>query len=327
MGTALGSSTEHSGSRALRNGLPHEPAIAPCFLSADFSGDSSASNVGLESDHSHIEDSVRMWLARIGRTPLLTPEQELELARHSETGCVACKLALIEANLRLVVSIAKRFLNRGLSMQDLLQEGNMGLMRAVEKFDYRKGCRFSTYATWWIRQAITRALSDQARTIRVPVHALEAVGRMLKSSSHLQQKLCREPTETELADQLRTTPEKVRDSLRAIAEPLSLESPVGEGDESCLGEFLVDRNGESPTETACRALLRKRIEQVLGTLGPRERAVILMRFGLMDGRPRTLEEVAQSFSVTRERIRQIEQKGLKKLKHPSRSRYLQELLD
>lgn len=274
-----------------------------------------------------LEDSVRMWLRRIGRTPLLTPEQELELARVAEDGNPVCKVALIEANLRLVVSIAKKFQGRGLSMQDLIQEGNMGLIRAVEKFDYRKGYRFSTYATWWIRQAICRAISDQARTIRVPVHTLEAVNRLLKIATRLQQRLGREPSEGELAQELNLSPDKVRDFFRAIAEPISLEMPVGENEDAALKEFIEDREEETPAEAAVRAMVRKRIDDILSTLSEREREVILMRFGLLDGRAHTLEEVAKCFQVTRERIRQIEQKSLKKLKHPSRARRLLEVIE
>lgn len=280
-----------------------------------------------ELEGSHFEDSIRMWLRRIGRTPLLTPEQEMELARLSEKGCTVCKFALIEANLRLVVSIAKKFNGRGLSMQDLIQEGNMGLIRAVEKFDHRKGFRFSTYATWWIRQAICRAISDQARTIRVPVHTLEAVNRLMKVATRLQQRLGREPTEVELAEGLNVPPEKVREFFRSIAEPVSLEMPVGENDDAALGEFIVDHIEETPAEAAVRAMIRKRIDDILSTLSEREREVILMRFGLLDGRAHTLEEVAKCFQVTRERIRQIEQKSLKKLKHPSRARRLLEVIE
>lgn len=274
-----------------------------------------------------VEDSVKMWLRKIGRIPLLTAEQEVTLARSAQAGSEQCKQMLIEANLRLVVSIAKKFLGRGLSMQDLIQEGNMGLIRAVEKFDANRGFRFSTYATWWIRQAISRAISDQGRTIRVPVHTLEAVNRLMRASNQLQQRLGREPTSLEIAEQLGISEEKVHDFLRAISDPLSLEMPVGESEDSTLAEFIVDGHGETPADAAVRAVLRRRIDDILCVLSERERDVILMRFGLLDGQPHTLEEVARSFCVTRERIRQIEQKSLKKLKHPSRTRYLQELLD
>jgi RNA polymerase primary sigma factor len=281
----------------------------------------------LAADGVGLDDSVRMWLKRIGRIPLLTAEQELVLARHAKQGCDGCKMMLIEANLRLVVSIAKKFTNRGLSMQDLIQEGNMGLIRAVEKFDAERGFRFSTYATWWIRQAISRAISDHGRTIRVPVHTLEAVNRMMKAANHLQQKLGREPTTLELSQELGIPQERVQDFLRAISDPLSLETPVGESEDSSLSEFIIDRGEETPAEKAVRALIRKRIDAILSTLTDRERDVIVMRFGLVDGQPHTLEEVAREFQVTRERIRQIEQKGLKKLKHPTRARWLQEVLD
>lgn len=274
----------------------------------------------------HLDDSVRMWLRRIGQIPLLTAEEEVLLARHCRMGCIECKRALIEANLRLVVSIAKRFVGRGLAMQDLIQEGNMGLIRAVEKFDPDRGFRFSTYATWWVRQAISRAISDHGRTIRIPVHTLEAVNRMVKAANMLQQELGREVSSAELGRELNMAPEKVDDYQRAIAEPLSLDSPVGESEDAALGEFIVDRRNETPADAALRALTRSRIETILATLADREREVISLRYGLTDGQPHTLEEVARFFHVTRERIRQIEQKALKKLKHPSRALPLRELL-
>lgn len=275
----------------------------------------------------HFEDSVRMWLRRIGRIPLLTQEQEARIAGHMKQGCPSCKMLLIEANLRLVVSIAKRYAGRGLSMQDLIQEGNMGLIRAVEKFDIDRGFRFSTYATWWIRQSICRAISDFGRTIRVPVHTLEAVNRMARATGKLQQELGREPTIEEVAKELGTSKERVQEFVRALSEPLSLETPVGDSEDAALGEFLVDSNGSSPAEQAMRSLVRRNIEEMLETLTEREREVICMRYGLPDGSPHTLEEVARFFQVTRERIRQIEQKGLKKLKHPSRAKALQAYLD
>jgi RNA polymerase primary sigma factor len=268
-----------------------------------------------------------MWLKRIGQIPLLTADQENELALAAKAGCDESKQVMIEANLRLVVSIAKRFLGRGLAMQDLIQEGNVGLIRAVDKFDPTKGFRFSTYATWWIRQAISRAISDQGRTIRVPVHTLEAVNRLVKTASALQQKLGREANDTEVAAALGIPVEKVRDLKRAIADPVSLESPVGETDDSHLGEYLRDGRDEEADVTAGRALVRRRINEILDTLTDREKGVILLRFGLADGRAYTLEEVASAFQVTRERVRQIEQSSLKKLKHPSRSRRLLEMLD
>jgi RNA polymerase primary sigma factor len=280
-----------------------------------------------QGEHAYVDDSVRMWLQRIGQIPLLNAEEEINLARHARQNCNDCKMVLIEANLRLVVSIAKRFIGRGLSMQDLIQEGNMGLIRAVEKYDPERGFRFSTYATWWVRQAISRAISDYGRTIRVPVHTLEAVNRMIKATSQLQQELGREATSSEIGASLNISTEKVEDFYRAIAEPLSLDTPVGDSDDSALGEFVVDRVSETPADAAARALVRRRIDEILSTLAERERDVILMRYGLLDGQPHTLEEVARCFQVTRERIRQIEQKSLKKLKHPSRAKPLQELLD
>ncbi len=283
--------------------------------------------VDADLDFGGIEDSVRMWLRRIGRIPLLTPEQEVELSRLAQSGSEVCKLAMIEANLRLVVSIAKRFVGRGLSLQDLIQEGNMGLIRAVEKFDYRKGYRFSTYATWWIRQAISRAISDHGRTIRIPVHTLEAVNRLARTANQLQQRFGREPTEGELAEAAGIPPEKVRNFLRALAEPVSLEMPVGDGEDSELVEFVVDRAEENPADAAARAILRSRILDLLDSLGEREREVLAMRYGLFDGRAHTLEEVAAAFQVTRERIRQIEHKCLRKLKHPTRARRLLEVLE
>ncbi|HZH98972.1 MAG TPA: sigma-70 family RNA polymerase sigma factor [Fimbriimonadaceae bacterium] len=267
-----------------------------------------------------------MWLKRIGRIPLLTAEQEVELARCAARGCDPCKLTMIEANLRLVVSVAKRFSNRGLSMQDLIQEGNVGLMKAVQKFDYRRGYRFSTYATWWIRQSISRAISDQARTIRVPVHTLEAVNRLVRTATALQHRLGREATAAEVAEEMKLPVEKIRELLRAITDPISLETPMGESDRGSLAEFLVDLASDSPSDVAAKAMVRNRIEDVLDTLGEREREVIKMRYGLTGGRPHTLEEVAQAFQLTRERIRQIEQRSLKKLKHPSLAGRIREVL-
>lgn len=283
-------------------------------------------NVAVFHEASH-EDSVCQWLKRIGQIPLLNAEQEVRLAHDAKRGCDRAKRSMIEANLRLVVSIAKRFQGRGLSMQDLIQEGNVGLIRAVEKFDPERGFRFSTYATWWIRQAITRAISDQGRTIRVPVHTLEAINRLVKAASALQQTLGREATDAEISAALAIPIEKVRDLKRAISDPVSLETRVGEGDENELGEYLSDRRDETADVSAGRALVRKRINEILDTLNDREKGVILLRFGLVDGRAYTLEEVATAFQVTRERVRQIEQSSLRKLKHPSRSRRLLELLD
>lgn len=280
-----------------------------------------------ERHYEHLDDSVRVWLHRIGRIPLLTATEETELARHARIGCDDCKQQLVEANLRLVVSIAKRFINRGLSLQDLIQEGNMGLIRAVEKFDPERGFRFSTYATWWIRQSISRAISDHGRTIRIPVHTLESLNRVIRVVGQLQQQLGREATIVEIADFLGTTREKVEEYYRALQEPLSLDTPFGDNDESSLSEFVMDRASDNPTEMAYKAVLRQHVQRMLDCLCDREREVIAMRFGLVDGNPHTLEEVARTFQVTRERIRQIEQKSLKKLKHPSRSDGLRRLLD
>ena len=275
----------------------------------------------------NLDDSVRMWLKRIGQIPLLNADEEVRLAINAKAGCEESKQVMIESNLRLVVSIAKRFMGRGLAMQDLIQEGNVGLIRAVEKFDPARGYRFSTYATWWIRQAISRAISDQGRTIRVPVHTLEAVNRLVRMSSALQQELGRDATDTEISGALGIGIEKVRDLKRAICDPVSLESPVGESEDSQLSEYLKDGQGEDADVAAGRALMRRRINEILDTLTDREKGVILLRFGLADGRAYTLEEVANAFHVTRERVRQIEQSSLKKLKHPSRSRRLLEMLD
>jgi RNA polymerase primary sigma factor len=274
-----------------------------------------------------IDDSVRMWLKTIGRTPLLTAEQEVELARCASTGCDRCTDVLIESNLRLVVSVAKKFVNRGLSLQDLIQEGNMGLIRAVPKFDYKRGYRFSTYATWWIRQAISRSICDQGRTIRVPVHTVEAVNRLMKVSLNLQQRLGREATDREIGIESQMSADKVRRYMRSTSDPLSLDTPVGDYDDMSLGDMLVDADEQSASAVAIRTMIRDRIQDVLNTLGERERAVISMRYGLLDGSDHTLEEVATAFNLTRERIRQIEQSSLKKLKHPSRSKRLLEVLD
>ncbi len=273
------------------------------------------------------EDSVHMWFRRIGRIALLKGDQELELAQHAADGCVECKQLLIESNLRLVVSVAKRFVGRGLSLQDLIQEGNMGLIRAVEKFDSSRGFRFSTYATWWIRQSISRGISDYGRTIRVPVHTLEAVNRMMKVAGQMQQELGRDATLGELSGKLNISPERLTDFQRASINTVSLDAPVGEHDDLGLGDFVQNKDDETPMEMAFKSIVRDQIESVLDTLTEREKGVIMLRFGLVDGNPRTLEDVARHFNVTRERIRQIEQKSLKKLKHPSRIKPLRELLD
>jgi len=279
-----------------------------------------------------IDDSVRMWLREIGKTPLLTTEEEIQLARRIEDKSNAelaeeAKMILTEANLRLVVSIAKKYSGRGMSFPDLIQEGNIGLIRAVEKFDYRKGYKFSTYATWWIRQAITRAIADQGRTIRIPVHMVETINRLIKTSGHLLQELGREPTLDEIAREMDLPPERVSEIIRIAPEPLSLETPIGEEEDSHLSDFVPDDEAISPAEAASNLILREQIEDVLAKLTQRERDVLKMRFGLEDGYPRTLEEVGRHFKVTRERIRQIEAKALKKLRHPSKSRKLREFLD
>ena len=279
-----------------------------------------------------IDDSVRMWLREIGKTPLLTMAQEVRLAKTIVEGegktyeAQIAKEKLIQANLRLVVSIAKRYSGRGMSFPDLIQEGNIGLIRAVEKFDYTKGYKFSTYATWWIRQAITRAIADQGRTIRIPVHMVETINRLIKTSSHLLQELGREPTLDELAKELELPVERVSEIIRIAPEPLSLETPIGEEEDSHLADFIQDQESVSPDDAASYQLLRERIVEVLSELSPRERDVLRMRFGLDDGYPRTLEEVGRHFQVTRERIRQIEAKAIKKLRHAKRKKKLEEYL-
>ncbi|MDI3280922.1 MAG: RNA polymerase sigma factor RpoD [Bacillota bacterium] len=274
-----------------------------------------------------LDDPVRMYLKEIGRVPLLTAEEEIELAKRIEKGDEKAKRRLAEANLRLVVSIAKRYVGRGMLFLDLIQEGNMGLIKAVEKFDYRKGYKFSTYATWWIRQAITRAIADQARTIRIPVHMVETINKLIRVSRQLLQELGREPTPEEIAREMDMSVERVREVLKIAQEPVSLETPIGEEEDSHLGDFIEDEDSPAPAEAASFLLLREQLEDVLDTLTPREEKVLRLRFGLDDGRSRTLEEVGQVFGVTRERIRQIEAKALRKLRHPSRSRKLKDFLD
>ncbi len=274
-----------------------------------------------------IDDPVRMYLKEIGRVPLLTAADEVELARRIEEGDEDAKRRLAEANLRLVVSIAKRYVGRGMLFLDLIQEGNLGLIKAVEKFDYRKGYKFSTYATWWIRQAITRAIADQARTIRIPVHMVETINKLIRVQRHLLQELGREPTAEEIAEELDVSVERVREILKVAQEPVSLETPIGEEEDSHLGDFIEDEDAPAPAEAASYLLLREQISEVLGSLTPREQRVLELRFGLDDGRARTLEEVGQVFGVTRERIRQIEAKALRKLRHPSRSKKLKDYLE
>jgi RNA polymerase primary sigma factor len=294
---------------------------------------------------STLDDPVRMYLREIGRVPLLTAEEEVRLARLMERGRMEqrkpphlrdyriiedgeeAQRRLTEANLRLVVSVAKKYIGRGMSLLDLIQEGNIGLIRAVEKFDYVKGFKFSTYATWWIRQAITRAIADQARTIRIPVHMVETINRLIRISRRLLQDLGREPTSEEIAEQMEISPEKVREIIKVSQEPVSLETPIGEEEDSHLGDFIEDHTALAPADAASHQLLKEQVEDVLASLTERERKVLQLRFGLDDGRSRTLEEVGKEFHVTRERIRQIEAKALRKLRHPSRSRKLKDYLD
>lgn len=274
-----------------------------------------------------INDPVRMYLKEIGRVDLLSADEEIELAKRIEQGDEEAKRRLAEANLRLVVSIAKRYVGRGMLFLDLIQEGNMGLIKAVEKFDYDKGFKFSTYATWWIRQAITRAIADQARTIRIPVHMVETINKLIRVQRQLLQDLGREPSPEEIAEEMDLTPEKVREILKIAQEPVSLETPIGEEDDSHLGDFIEDQDATSPSEHAAYELLKEQLEDVLDTLTDREENVLRLRFGLDDGRTRTLEEVGKVFGVTRERIRQIEAKALRKLRHPSRSKRLKDFLE
>lgn len=274
-----------------------------------------------------IEDPVRMYLKEIGKVPLLSAEEEIELAKRMEEGDEFAKKKLAEANLRLVVSIAKRYVGRGMLFLDLIQEGNLGLIKAVEKFDYRKGYKFSTYATWWIRQAITRAIADQARTIRIPVHMVETINKLIRVSRQLLQELGREPLPEEIAEEMNMPVDRVREILKISQEPVSLETPIGEEEDSHLGDFIQDENVPVPAEAAAFTLLKEQLVDVLSTLTDREQKVLRLRFGLDDGRARTLEEVVKEFNVTRERIRQIEAKALRKLRHPSRSRKLKDYLD
>ncbi len=278
-------------------------------------------------DSVNIEDPVRMYLKEIGKVPLLTAEEEIELAKRMEEGDEEAKKRLAEANLRLVVSIAKRYVGRGMLFLDLIQEGNLGLIKAVEKFDYNKGFKFSTYATWWIRQAITRAIADQARTIRIPVHMVETINKLIRVSRQLLQELGREPTPEEIAERMEIPVERVREIIKISQEPVSLETPIGEEEDSHLGDFIQDDNVPVPADAAAFTLLKEQLTDVLATLTERERKVLRLRFGLDDGRARTLEEVGKEFNVTRERIRQIEAKALRKLRHPSRSRKLKDYLD
>ena len=274
-----------------------------------------------------IDDPVKVYLKEIGRVPLLSSEEEVELAIRISQGDAAARKRLSEANLRLVVSIAKRYVGRGMQFLDLIQEGNLGLIKAVEKFDHTKGFKFSTYATWWIRQAITRAIADQARTIRIPVHMVETINKVKKVSSQLLHENGHEPTAAEISKKLDMPVDKVREIMRVAQEPVSLETPIGEEEDSHLGDFIPDEDAPAPAEVASHTLLKKQLSDVLGTLTPREEKVLCLRFGLEDGRTRTLEEVGKEFNVTRERIRQIEAKALRKLRHPSRSKKLKDFLD
>ena len=275
----------------------------------------------------NIEDPVRMYLKEIGKVPLLSTEEEIELAKRMELGDSEAKKRLAEANLRLVVSIAKRYVGRGMQFLDLIQEGNLGLIKAVEKFDDTKGYKFSTYATWWIRQAITRSIADQARTIRIPVHMVETINRLIRVSRQLLQELGREPQPEEIAEKMEVPVERVREIMKISQEPVSLETPIGEEEDSHLGDFIQDDHVAVPADAATFTLLHEQLMEVLETLTEREQKVLKLRFGLMDGRPRTLEEVGKEFNVTRERIRQIEAKALRKLRHPSRSKKLKDYLD
>ena len=315
---------EAQGVEIVENSLDDTPLDDIEFLTQDEDGEDLEN--ALNTDGIAIDDPVKVYLKEIGRVPLLTPEEEIDLAIRISSGDEAAKKRLSEANLRLVVSIAKRYLGRGMQFLDLIQEGNLGLIKAVEKFDYTKGFKFSTYATWWIRQAITRAIADQARTIRIPVHMVETINKVKKVSSQLLHTNGHEPTADEISDELDMPVDKVREIMRVAQEPVSLETPIGEED-SHLGDFIPDDDAPAPQDAASHTLLKEQLSDVLDTLTPREEKVLRLRFGLEDGRSRTLEEVGKEFNVTRERIRQIEAKALRKLRHPSRSKKLKDFLD
>lgn len=296
-------------------------------LSTDIDTPKASESAVAEPRNATLDDPVKVYLKEIGKVPLLTPEEEIELAIRIADDDEVAKSRLAEANLRLVVSIAKRYVGRGMQFLDLIQEGNLGLIKAVDKFDYTKGFKFSTYATWWIRQAITRAIADQARTIRIPVHMVETINKVKKTNSQLLHENGRDPTAEEIAEKLEMSVDKVRDILRVAQEPVSLETPIGEEEDSHLGDFIPDDDTQAPVDAASMLLLKEQLTDVLKTLTPREGKVLSLRFGLEDGHPRTLEEVGKEFDVTRERIRQIEAKALRKLRHPSRSKKLRDFLD
>ena len=319
---------EQKGIDVLRMTEEEEEPDEEALLAVEDAEDVDVENIDLSvPDGISIEDPVRMYLKEIGKVPLLTADEEIELAQRMEEGDEEAKKRLAEANLRLVVSIAKRYVGRGMLFLDLIQEGNLGLIKAVEKFDYRKGYKFSTYATWWIRQAITRAIADQARTIRIPVHMVETINKLIRVSRQLLQELNREPTPEEIAKEMNMPVERVREILKISQEPVSLETPIGEEEDSHLGDFIKDENVPVPDKAAAYTLLREDLDEVLKTLTEREQKVLCLRFGLEDGRARTLEEVGKEFNVTRERIRQIEAKALRRLRHPSRSRKLRDYFD
>ena len=319
---------EQKGIDVLRMTEEEDEPDEEALLAVEDTEDVDVENIDLSvPDGISIEDPVRMYLKEIGKVPLLTADEEIELAQRMEEGDEEAKKRLAEANLRLVVSIAKRYVGRGMLFLDLIQEGNLGLIKAVEKFDYRKGYKFSTYATWWIRQAITRAIADQARTIRIPVHMVETINKLIRVSRQLLQELNREPTPEEIAKEMNMPVERVREILKISQEPVSLETPIGEEEDSHLGDFIKDENVPVPDKAAAYTLLREDLDEVLKTLTEREQKVLCLRFGLEDGRARTLEEVGKEFNVTRERIRQIEAKALRKLRHPSRSRKLRDYFD